>query len=195
LLQIPDFVQSQPDLVQYIQNAMHGGGGEVPPEELNNVPVKPAVAPFTSVHVPPVPILDDLVYTEPNGAIQDKILFIINNVAQNNINSKVTELKQVLKPTSFKWFSNYLVVKRVSSEPNYHELYVLVLDSMDSKLLDAHVLCETYSNILILLNSEKTISNSSERTLLKNLGSWLGRLTLAKNKPILHKHIAFKASN
>lgn len=196
LLQIPDFVQSQPDLIRYIQNAMLGNNSmekmaaDATIQHQQFKP-KPAIS-FTSVHVPSIPKVDNLVYSEPASAVQDKILFIINNVAQNNINSKVTELKQVLEPSSFKWFSNYLIVKRVSSEPNYHELYVMVLDSIDSDLLNAHILCETYSNILILLNSEKTVSNSSERTLLKNLGSWLGRLTLAKNKPILHKNIAFK---
>lgn len=192
LLQIPDLVQSQPDLIQYIQNAMLGNNSMEKMADSNPQQFEPKPVSFTSVHVPPLPKVDNLVYSEPASAVQDKILFIINNVAQNNVNSKVTELRQVLEPSSFEWFSNYLIVKRVSSEPNYHELYVLVLDSIDSDLLTSHVLCETYSNILILLNSEKTVSNSSERALLKNLGSWLGRLTLAKNKPILHKNIAFK---
>ncbi|CAO3623766.1 unnamed protein product [Mucor hiemalis] len=191
LLQIQDFVQSQPDLIQYIQTAMLGE--QLPDLNPQQLQFEPTAVSFNSVHVPPIPKADHLVYSDPASNVQDKILFIINNVAQNNIHSKVAELRQVLEPSAFKWFSNYLIVKRVSSEPNYHELYVLVLESIDSDLLNAHVLYETYSNILILLNSEKTVSNSSERTLLKNLGSWLGRLTLAKNKPILHKNIAFKS--
>ncbi|KAK4517846.1 aminopeptidase [Mucor velutinosus] len=197
LLQIPDLVQSQPDLAAFIQNAMNHQEVQVKPgEDLDpnaNNSNRATLEPFTSIQVPQVPATADVVYSEPADAVQDKILFIINNVAQNNIDSKVADLLQVLKPPTFKWFSNYLVVKRISSEPNYHDLYILVLDSVKSKLLNEHVLCETYANISILLNSEKTVSNSSERSLLKNLGSWLGRMTLAKNKPILHKHIAFKA--
>ena len=38
----------------------------------------------------------------------------------------------------------------------------------------------------VLLRSDKGDANFSDRTLLKNLGHWLGMLTLAKNKPILH---------
>ncbi|KAI7898110.1 CCR4-Not complex component, Not1-domain-containing protein [Cokeromyces recurvatus] len=192
LLQIPDLVQAHPDLVTFIQAAMHQSGQIKPGENLiepRGNSYQAAIVSFTSVHIPPVPANN---YSEPSSAIQDKILFIINNVAQNNIESKVTDLLEVLTPSAYKWFGNYLVVKRVSSEPNYHELYILVLDSVNSKLLNAHVLSETFANILILLNSEKTVSNSSERTLLKNLGSWLGRMTLAKDKPILHKYIAFK---
>ena len=33
---------------------------------------------------------------------------------------------------------------------------------------------------------------ASERAVLKNLGSWLGTITLAKDKPILHKNLSFK---
>ncbi|KAI9468493.1 MAG: CCR4-Not complex component, Not1-domain-containing protein [Benjaminiella poitrasii] len=201
LLQIPDLTQAHPDLAAFIQAAMHQEGQQQQQQQQikpgENLMVdsragnyQAAIVPFTTVHIPPVPSDDD--YMEPSSAIQDKILFIINNVAQNNVESKVTDLLEVLTPTAYKWFGNYLVVKRVSSEPNYHELYILVLDSVNSKLLNTHVLSETFANILILLNSEKTVSNSSERTLLKNLGSWLGRMTLAKNKPILHKYIAFK---
>ncbi|CEP14955.1 hypothetical protein [Parasitella parasitica] len=197
LLQVPGLVQSQPDLAAFIQSAMSQQEAQVKPGEDLDPNAKgnanqAILEPFTSIHVPHVASTDDLAYVEPADAVQDKILFIINNVAQNNIDSKVADLLQVLKPSSFRWFSNYLVVKRISSEPNYHDLYILVLDSVDSKLLNEHVLCETYANISILLNSEKTVSNSSERSLLKNLGSWLGRMTLAKNKPVLHKHIAFK---
>lgn len=170
LQQIQDLVKSRPDLVL----------------------VQETTTPFTCVHVPQLKA--DIQYHDPSDTEQDKILFILNNVAQNNISTKVTELLNVLDPSLFQWFSHYLIVKRISSEPNNHELYVTVLDIMNSKLLIAHVLAETFSNILILLNSEKTVSNSSERALLKNLGSWLGKLTLAKNKPILHKCIAFRVS-
>jgi CCR4-NOT transcription complex subunit 1 len=33
-----------------------------------------------------------------------------------------------------------------------------------------------------------------ERTLLKNLGAWLGKLTLANNRPVLQKHLDVKAT-
>ncbi|RCH97016.1 hypothetical protein CU098_002737, partial [Rhizopus stolonifer] len=188
LLQIPHFVQSQPDLVSFIQQALHSKETAATTTAVDLMPVS---IPFISVHVPPTP-KGNIVYTDPPSSVQEKILFIINNVALNTMETKVADLKEILKPTSFEWFSRYLVVKRISSEPNNHELYVLVLDLFGSKLLYLHVLNETLANILVLLNSEKTVSHSSERTLLKNLGAWLGRITLAKNKPILHKHIAFK---
>lgn len=35
-------------------------------------------------------------------------------------------------------------------------------------------------------------TQASERSLLKNLGSWLGQLTLARNRPVLHKELSLK---
>lgn len=39
----------------------------------------------------------------------------------------------------------------------------------------------------VLLQSDKVPANFSDRSLLKNLGHWLGLQTLARNKPILMK--------
>ena len=48
------------------------------------------------------------------------------------------------------------------------------------------VLSENYRNIKVLLTSDEAVDKFSDRSLLKNLGHWLGMITLAKNKPILH---------
>ncbi|RCH97685.1 hypothetical protein CU097_012135 [Rhizopus azygosporus] len=164
----------------------------IPPEKLKSI--VPQTAVFTAICVPDISKDKDesVMYETPNEATQDKILFIINNVAHNNLQTKSIDLKDVLQQSAYQWFSNYLVVKRASIEPNYHDLYLLLLKSVDSPLLYHHVLRETYSNIKILLNSDNTVSSSTERTLLKNLGSWLGGMTLAQNKPIKQKHISFK---
>ncbi|RCN25586.1 hypothetical protein ANCCAN_28700 [Ancylostoma caninum] len=48
---------------------------------------------------------------------------------------------------------------------------------------------------LILLRSDKrqAASNYSDRQLLKNLGMWLGSITIARNKPILIHELDLKA--
>ncbi|KAI8598126.1 CCR4-Not complex component, Not1-domain-containing protein [Dissophora ornata] len=148
---------------------------------------------FTSLNVDTLTSGQESVdYEAPNEQTQDKILFIVNNVSQNNIGTKLAEMKGLLRESAYRWFSNYIVVKRASIEPNYHALYLQFLDGIGSPLLYRHILHETYVNIKILMNSEKTVQSSSDRTLLKNLGSWLGGMTLARNKPIKHKNLAFK---
>lgn len=136
--------------------------------------------------------LKDDKYEVPDEKTQDKILFILNNVSEVNLSAKVKDCRDLLRDPHHRWFSNYLVVKRASIEPNYHGLYIAFLDELRSNQLMKHILHETLQNCKVLLNSEKTVTSSSERTLLKNLGTWLGGITLAKNKPIKHKNLAFK---
>jgi CCR4-NOT transcription complex subunit 1 len=42
------------------------------------------------------------------------------------------------------------------------------------------------------LESDRAITQTNERTLIKQLGSWLGLLTFAKNKPVLAKDMDLK---
>lgn len=131
-------------------------------------------------------------YENPPEKVQERVSFLINNLSAGNMRSKTVELKQLLQKSTWGWFSHYLVVRRVSIEPNNHELYSGFLDELEIQHLTDTVVEETYLNINLLLQSENIASSSSDRNLLKNLGSWLGRLTIAKNKPIRHKDLSFK---
>lgn len=44
-----------------------------------------------------------------------------------------------------------------------------------------------------LLESDRAITQTNERTLIKQLGMWLGLLTFAKNKPVLAKDMDLKS--
>ncbi|CAM0140611.1 CCR4-NOT core subunit cdc39, variant 2 [Umbelopsis sp. WA50703] len=208
ILQISQLQQTHPEIIRKVNAALQASTSKssdpsisaetlshsltdvVHEEEGKGKDQKPA---FSSLNVQTlISASDENQHEAPSEATQDKVLFIINNVAPNNLESKTNELKEVLSESAYRWFSNYLVVKRASIEPNYHQLYLQLLEGIDSKVLYEYVLKETYANIKILLNSEKTVQSSSERTLLKNLGSWLGAMTIARNRPIKHKHIAFK---
>ncbi|KAJ3299964.1 hypothetical protein HK104_005661 [Borealophlyctis nickersoniae] len=207
LLQIEHLHEARPGIVQYIQTLQSqtpaGASGQEPSNaesgwgftaQPTSEAGRPAEAPvFTALK--PDTLLDAADkdhYEVPNEATQDKILFIINNVSSANMEAKNTEMKTILKEAHYRWFSHYIVVKRASIEPNFHSLYISFLDALESKSLQRNILHETYLNIRILLNSEKTVTSSQERSLLKNLGTWLGGITLAKNKPIKHKNLAVK---
>ncbi|XP_010615482.1 CCR4-NOT transcription complex subunit 1 isoform X8 [Fukomys damarensis] len=130
---------------------------------------------------------------EPPENIQEKIAFIFNNLSQSNMTQKVEELKETVKEEFMPWVSQYLVMKRVSIEPNFHSLYSNFLDTLKNPDFNKMVLNETYRNIKVLLTSDKAAANFSDRSLLKNLGHWLGMITLAKNKPILHTDLDVKS--
>ncbi|XP_020559839.1 CCR4-NOT transcription complex subunit 1 isoform X6 [Oryzias latipes] len=130
---------------------------------------------------------------EPPENVQEKIAFIFNNLSQSNMTQKVEELKETVKEEFMPWVSQYLVMKRVSIEPNFHSLYSNFLDTLKNPEFVKMVLNETYRNIKVLLTSDKAAANFSDRSLLKNLGHWLGMITLAKNKPILYTDLELKS--
>ncbi|KAJ2068431.1 CCR4-NOT core subunit cdc39, partial [Coemansia sp. S155-1] len=146
---------------------------------------------FHSVKPLPLPVVDEP-YTEPSESAKDKIQFAVNNLAPNNLADKTGEVDKVLMPKHFAWFSQEVIVKRASQEPNYHSLYLLFIEALNRPVLAKCILRETLASIARLLNAESTISSSRDRGYLKNLGAWLGGITLARNQPILRENISFK---
>ncbi|EEF50313.1 ccr4-not transcription complex, putative [Ricinus communis] len=125
----------------------------------------------------------------PASEIQDKISFIINNISAANIEAKAKEFTEILKEQYYPWFAQYMVMKRASIEPNFHDLYLKFLDKVSSKALNKEIVQATYENCKVLLGSELIKSSSEERSLLKNLGSWLGKLTIGRNHVLRGREI------
>eukprot|EP01116_Phalansterium_solitarium_P014539 TRINITY_DN3224_c0_g1_i5.p1 TRINITY_DN3224_c0_g1~~TRINITY_DN3224_c0_g1_i5.p1 ORF type:complete len:1462 (-),score=389.12 TRINITY_DN3224_c0_g1_i5:3053-7438(-) len=123
----------------------------------------------------------------------DRIAFIFNNVSLQNMPQKTAELSAIVKEERhLVYLAEYLVVKRLSIEQNFHKLYNSFMDSLANPRLMAHLLRFTIENIKKLLASDKIVVSASERALLKNLGSWLGMMTVLRNKPLLQKDLSLK---
>jgi CCR4-NOT transcription complex subunit 1 len=65
------------------------------------------------------------------------------------------------------------------------------LDALDRQTLSKLILQETFLKASSLLNSERSVAGS-DRNALKNVGTWLGTITLARDQPIKHKNLSFK---
>ncbi|KAJ5683312.1 CCR4-Not complex component N.t1.c1 C-terminal [Penicillium macrosclerotiorum] len=205
LLQIPT-LQGTP-IFQKAEEVLHeqpnqigeselAGFPEMPPPSLPNgnadepLATEGASRKFRSVFVDS-PLRSDL-YQDPDEDIQDKILFVLNNVSEQNIDEKLRDLRDVLRDQHHQWFASYLVEERAKLQPNFQQLYLDLLERIGDKILWAEVLRETYVSLSKLLNSEATLTSATERGHLKNLGAWLGSLTIAQDKPIKHKNVYFK---
>ncbi|KAI9844771.1 MAG: hypothetical protein M1837_005304 [Sclerophora amabilis] len=145
---------------------------------------------FTSINVDP-PLRPDL-YEEPDEDVQDKVLFVLNNVSEQNLHAKLKDLRGVLEEKHHQWFAGYLVEERAKMQPNFHNVYLEMLNVLGEKTLWVEVLRETYVSVSRMLNAPSTMDSSIERVHLKNLGGWLGSLTIGRDKPIKHKNISFK---
>ncbi|KAF2191169.1 Not1-domain-containing protein [Zopfia rhizophila CBS 207.26] len=149
-----------------------------------------SVPKFSCLHVDP-PLRPEL-YDDPDEDVQDKVLFVLNNVSERNLQDKIKDLTEALEDKHHQWFAGYLVEERAKMQPNFQQLYLDMLDLFNDKVLWAEVLRETYVAVVRMLHSESTLGSATERTHLKNLGGWLGSLTIARNKPIKFRNISFK---
>ena len=88
---------------------------------------------------------------QPPEHINDKIAFTFNNLSFSNLIQKAQELKEALNNDEqlWKWVAQYLVIKRVSLEHNFHSLYAGFLNTLNINILFESVLIETHRNIKV----------------------------------------------
>uniref|UniRef100_H2YFJ9 CCR4-NOT transcription complex subunit 1 n=1 Tax=Ciona savignyi TaxID=51511 RepID=H2YFJ9_CIOSA len=172
-----------------------------PPTRINlpvsiskDMQVEPSIAKATNIDTLLGAQVPEEKIPEPPESLQDKVAFIFNNLSVSNMGPKADEMRDAIKEEHTPWLSQYLVMKRVSIEPNFHLLYSNFLDCLKIPILNNLVKEEVFRNITVLLKSDKTVANFSDRSLLKNLGHFLGIITLSKNSPIfLYNDIDLKS--
>lgn len=199
LVQIPGLQGTPiyPHLERVLREASNAPDGDQDGSEaVNGAPddflvPEPRIAEFSCLSVDMPSRID--FYKAPDDEVQESVLFTLNNVSERNLSSKLGELKTKLREEHYQWFANYLVENRIRPQANYHSLYMDLLKDFADKVLWTEVLRESYASSIKMLNSEGALNSSNERTLLKNLGGWLGSMTLARNIAVKHRHISFKA--
>jgi len=215
MLQVPHLRSSAPDVVQALEQGLGALSKDAPdgaaPGQVKGRPdpqqeqqqkaaagaagsggAAPGPASFATLNADALEAANTASFSTPDEALAGKIHFAVNNLSQNNLAQKVEEVKARLTPEFFPWFSHYLVVKRASQEANFHHLYLSLLDGLQAPSLYRSIVTTTIRNTNLLLASDRVRTSSSDRSLLKNLGLWLGQLTLMRNKPILSKDLDLK---
>ncbi|PHH89694.1 hypothetical protein CDD83_5475 [Cordyceps sp. RAO-2017] len=175
---------STPHGISFASDSFVNGNADEPVANDRQAPA------FTAIGVDPNP--PGVAFEEPGDEEQGKIQFVLNNITEGTLQSMRNELREMLERKHQQWFASHLVEERAKMQPNYHHVYLELVKIFEDNALWNEVLRETYMSVARMLNSELTLQNSTERTHLKNLGGWLGLLTLARDRPIKHKNIAFK---
>lgn len=127
---------------------------------------------------------------KPNESTSDKLLFFVNNLTGDNLKTKLPEVKDNLTENFYLWFADYLVGDRAKSEPNNHQLYSELVKEFDDPIFYEYILNVSLREVSYLVRNFK--DNSTERSHLKNLGSWLGQITLAADRPLKRTQIGLK---
>lgn len=184
LIEIPALHEQHPGLVQEIMAAL---------TERQELDLQGGVKlAFPALRLPILIEEGDDEFVEPEPRKRDGIMFIINNIAESNFDAKIKDLQKLFEDQHSRWFAHYFIDLRVSLESNRHEMYMRIMESLGSAVFERHVLWETYRKARDLLNSEATINSAAERVSLKTIALWLGRITLARNKPIRMRELSIK---
>lgn len=158
-------------------------------EQLHNS--KPEVVAVVYNSIPAVKKTVGLVAQhDPDEAVSDKLLFFVNNMTADNMKSKLANIEGLLTENYFAWFANYLVGERAKTEPNNHLLYANLVFAVENAIFYEYVLNTTLFEVDKLLKHFK--DTSTERMQLKNLGAWLGKITLAHDLPLKRDQVALK---
>ena len=129
----------------------------------------------------------------PNEDIIGKMKMIFNSMTKNNVAEKANELKLLLSNDNIiRWFSNFFIANRISSEYNNHQKYNDIIIYINNKELNNYLIRDTINCIHQLLSRDIGDKEQKEKLVLRNLGSWLGLMTLARNKPILARDLDLK---
>lgn len=152
----------------------------------------PAVLPVDHIFHASSELDDSESIVQPDESVQDRIHFIVNNMSISNLDAKIPEVRKLLVDSYHAWMAQYLVVKRISTQPNYHAVFLVFIEKLHRPALEKEILKRTLHNARKLLTSGTITTNSQQRSLLKNLGSWLGVFTLARNKPLLQRDLDLK---
>ncbi|TNN05691.1 CCR4-NOT transcription complex subunit 1 [Schistosoma japonicum] len=132
----------------------------------------------------------------PEESISDRVYFLFNNVSKVNAKEKSSELATLLaEDRLIPWFAFYLVSKRIPVEQTFHDLFALVLDHIQERVPNVRpkVMYELIRHIKFILSNMRLDKDDMQaRSTLKNFGSFLGLITLARNKPVLHDDLNIK---
>ena len=170
------------------------GSASAPRLEAGATPFTPAPSFASSLNIDTLlNAAENTAGSVPDETTIERVHFACNNLSSANVETKAAEIAARLDRSHWPWLATYLVVKRASLEPNFHALYSALLEHMSQRELTAAVVACTVSNIRVLLRGDKIKTASGERSLLKNLGSWLGLLTVGQGKPLLARQLELKS--
>ncbi|CDR94810.1 transcriptional regulatory protein, putative [Babesia bigemina] len=138
-------------------------------------------------------VAEEFTITVPPGPVVNLIYAAFNNMAADSAAQKAREVNEVLSPENVSWLLVYIIKTRASKEQNLHEVFVIFIENVKIPKIFDMAIQITYACISACLKNIVEFKGlASYRTLLRNLGSWIGRITVGRNMPIMSRHLDLK---
>mmetsp|Transcript_36 Transcript_36/g.42 ORF Transcript_36/g.42 Transcript_36/m.42 type:complete len:155 (+) Transcript_36:363-827(+) len=126
-------------------------------------------------------------------------MFLLNNTSNSNIEQKCHEFKATLNtPALCSWFAKFISLKRAPVENNLHTMYIGLAEKINKPEIFKIMTSIAFKVLNKILEADKlplldkTYGIEYNKQQVKNMGTWLGLLTLARNKPIIIRELDLK---
>ena len=136
---------------------------------------------------------------KPNKQIVEKLTLSLNMMTESEyLKVKDTALKCIEADINTLPWLAYMIVDRATTQSNNHVLFFKFISAMQNRNLANTVLTETAGRIKKILEVNKGNENSDEKVnekakkVIRNLGAFMGIITIGDNKPILAKDLDLK---
>ncbi|KAK0418259.1 hypothetical protein QR680_013463 [Steinernema hermaphroditum] len=127
--------------------------------------------------------------SEPQNHVIHTVDTLIDQLTAENIYQKALDFSILIdhvNETKFiAWLAQHIVIHQVSKKAAIHQILQNLMHFMKRDDFDDQIEKETFRCIKVILALDESEAKYDERQMLKNLGSFLGLLTIARNRPIL----------
>jgi len=188
-------IPMNPPIIQNLNPGSHLHKVSMTPEPQNNPLIVEKTPILSNLNM----LSDDIDGTNVPEEVQNRLTFLLNNLEVNKMDERLGEFRTLLENDHIqKWFSKILVYKRAAQENiNLSTMlmnYSALMNKLNKKSLFTQVTKDTYACIHKYLNMPLAQCDkvNQRKNILKNLGIWLGQLTLKREKPIVLKYLNLK---
>uniref|UniRef100_A0A1I8A8Y0 CCR4-NOT transcription complex subunit 11 n=1 Tax=Steinernema glaseri TaxID=37863 RepID=A0A1I8A8Y0_9BILA len=158
----------------------------------------PPVVPTSTVETPSSTVTDEADWNPPPDIVKE-VDVIIKELAHANVTQQVTQISRIVceQPEDFIVWLVRVLMRRIPDMTNmlstYYEFFAALCRREHGRKMERTMREEIYSHVKRLLNRQSClVSRFNDRHALKNLGSWLGFMTIAKGRPIFENELNIK---
>ena len=138
-----------------------------------------------------IPVEAEPIEVVPDDRVKNRVSVLSNNVTVESVNTKVNDFLELVAPEYETWFADYLVRSRCERQTIFHKPYLMLVLGMIEKR-NAHLMDEV---LRLSIHATRELLTCEHRlfmeqhTFLKNLGEWLGLLTIGRDVCLSQLHL------
>ncbi|CAD8056662.1 unnamed protein product [Paramecium sonneborni] len=128
--------------------------------------------------------------------VKEYFTFTLNSISQNNVEQKAAEIRQKLENQDALFYFiktiAYLRSPMTQQQAQGPNVMCCLLAALNKSKYFSEVAKEVSIGLTRLLNINKATPSADDRSTIKNMGSFLGQITVSRDKPFLFKYFDYK---